>query len=1592
MMQTKHTFENLTPVVESFFLAPHFHYTPVSYPPTIKQQQLYHKQPLEGAICKVQDRTEHVTCEKAASNSLCTQAADGKETQQTIASLPICKKKARWSWNEFYSKNFRLLRKMGNQDGKLKKSSGDVQDGSEARPINGEHTKKGVRRALGKRGEHHGKKKSKSESKASVFSNLRIRKTLSKAKDGTCDSKEDVLGSQALQIEELDSACSVATKTPDLSLSADEGGLSDTDVDHFEIPHDIPAAALPIGEAQEGQRTSSGSDTDIYSFHSATEHDDLLSDIQQAIKLQHSQQEAVGSDANLLLSKLVGGSLGSSSTVLLDAVENVDQGLCNLISPLTEEPVHLIGSSASHHPNVLQELSYRESPNTAVANGEVATELNLPFPRSFRAEDETVQVSDAAEGLEIDTFTLQAVGLPTTSGDATISNSVSENDLGDPVWGPEETDGLFTESRTHKAEVLGSAVIGAQRRQAALSNNAGVKPYPPINPCYIKTTTRQLSSPNHSPFASPSNSPQFHRKQGQLLKQGSIMTRKQRSCSLAGNISRSADWTEELKNRQNKDLRNGSLTDFLGHGANGKMNGAESQPSVSRKSSTAQVSTMSLPNVFTGRTLLEKLFSQQTNAPEEAEKLCTQIIALGLLLPFSDCFREQCSKSAPQIPSTFNQDQLYTWAAVSQPTHSLDYLEGHFPHRVQTPWPPVSKPADAETVPERMPEIELKTKIQENEQITLNHHKDELKCTLITEEHANIIQQLEQTIEDLRTKLAEHEKQCIDLNICRDHNQDQNGVCSALFTGADNGQHMTAKQSVEVKSVQTSPIEQYSMKKVPFFCALPQPTDREIREKSTKIPSALDIQSHFTYYSELSVVLSPKPNSLQFDPRCFSDAASQCTEHSLEETMPLLPASPSTHIATSAAHMESITSSDSKAHIGEIPRILSPSLSCSNNLLPLSPLTNSPANIAIPFVSDQTEMPPPDMHIPCPPPLPSHLCIGTLQSLPPPPPPLPTGMGFHSLYPLPPPPPPPPPPFNHSIFGSGIPPPPPLPPRMGDITSNIAPPPPPPPPPPPLPLGMGAGSVSPFMINSQPPPPPPLPVAFGGSSAQSSISSLPPPPPPPPLPLSGQIPAPPTLLTSQMQGSVQLAFASAPVPGYLTPPLPTGLFAMGFTQDKGNRKAAIEPSKPMKPLYWTRIELHGRRDPSVPLVWEAVSEPKVDFHELETLFSKTAVKERKKPISDTITKTKTKQVVKLLSNKRSQAVGILMSSLHLDMKDIQHAVLKMDYSVVDLETLQALYENRAVSEEQEKIEKHVKASKNKDHSKPLDKPEQFLYELTTIPNFSERVFCILLHSTISENIGSIHRKLELIKKVCGALREDPAVLRVLGLVLAFGNYMNGGNRTRGQADGFALDILPKLKDVKSNDNTRNLLSYIVSYYLRHFDENAGKEECVFTLPEPHDLFQVSQMKFDDFQKDLRKIKKDLLACETEAAKVYQKSLEEHLQPFRDNMEEFLVKAKVEHEYAETFLAEVHSRFLETAAYFCVKPKLGEKEVSPHSFFSIWHEFSTDFKDCWKKENKVILQERLREAEEVYKQKKEKSLIIVKPKHESGIKAKLSLRS
>jgi len=60
-------------------------------------------------------------------------------------------------------------------------------------------------------------------------------------------------------------------------------------------------------------------------------------------------------------------------------------------------------------------------------------------------------------------------------------------------------------------------------------------------------------------------------------------------------------------------------------------------------------------------------------------------------------------------------------------------------------------------------------------------------------------------------------------------------------------------------------------------------------------------------------------------------------------------------------------------------------------------------------------------------------------------------------------------------------------------------------------------------------------------------------------------------------------------------------------------------------------------------------------------------------------------------------------------------------------------------------------------------------------------------------------------------------MRVLGLILSLGNYMNYGNFTRGNANGYELELLGKLADIHSNDKKATLLSVVAKLYIDQFD-------------------------------------------------------------------------------------------------------------------------------------------------------------------------------
>ncbi|XP_045530377.1 uncharacterized protein LOC123718052 isoform X1 [Pieris brassicae] len=609
---------------------------------------------------------------------------------------------------------------------------------------------------------------------------------------------------------------------------------------------------------------------------------------------------------------------------------------------------------------------------------------------------------------------------------------------------------------------------------------------------------------------------------------------------------------------------------------------------------------------------------------------------------------------------------------------------------------------------------------------------------------------------------------------------------------------------------------------------------------------------------------------------------------------------------------------------------------------------------------------PPTMPVSCPPPPPM-----PMPDMGPPPPPMP-GMG-------PPPPPmpgmgPPPPPMP----GMGPPPPPmpgmgPPPPPM----PGMGPPPPPMPgmgpPPPPMP-GMGP---PPPPMPSMGPPPPPLP-GIGPSSTSNAG------PPPPPIPGIGP---PPPLMTDM--GPPPPPSPSGPAP-FPTPPV--GGWSM---QRSTLRKPPIKPAAPMKPLYWTRILANsahngqGEVDSGLKPLWLEIDETRLDnIDEFMDLFSRQVVKAPVKKKVEVKTKI---QPVKILDSRRSQNVGIFVQSSHLEFSEIENAIYNFDTSVVSLEVLQQMYELRATNEELEMIKEHLS---NKPEI-PLDKPEAFLHDLSGIPNFAERISCFMFQAEFEDAVNTTMHKLDNLKHTCEFLTNNESLKQLFAIILTLGNYMNGGNGQRGQADGFGLEILAKLKDVKSKQSTVTLLHFIVKTYMRQRG-GALSTECTLPVCEPGDVQRAAAIDFADVSAHLGSLRKQLEGCKEKMSKVvdaYERNQADvanenkRIEVFKDKMTTFINAAEEKLKTEDENLSECKNKFISTVKFYQYKPRCGSiEDCEPKEFFSLWTSFCSDFKDIFKKEEQLAIKEKLKETKKMHEVRKAQT--VTQPKKEGGLKARL----
>lgn len=146
--------------------------------------------------------------------------------------------------------------------------------------------------------------------------------------------------------------------------------------------------------------------------------------------------------------------------------------------------------------------------------------------------------------------------------------------------------------------------------------------------------------------------------------------------------------------------------------------------------------------------------------------------------------------------------------------------------------------------------------------------------------------------------------------------------------------------------------------------------------------------------------------------------------------------------------------------------------------------------------------------------------------------------------------------------------------------------------------------------------------------------------------------------------------------------------------------------------------------------------------------------------------------------------------------------------------------------------------------------------------------------------------------------------------------MNGGNRDRGQADGFGLEILPKLRDVKSNDNSTSLLEFVVRAYIKEcYQEVSSMETVAFPLVEPADIEKCSTVQFGEIEADIQRL--NTIIAETKSLKtiVLRKCEEEEgcdydkcVKMFKQKIDDFLGRAQKQAKEQEENLKDCKKKY------------------------------------------------------------------------------------
>ncbi|XP_059086529.1 disheveled-associated activator of morphogenesis 1-A-like isoform X3 [Tigriopus californicus] len=450
-------------------------------------------------------------------------------------------------------------------------------------------------------------------------------------------------------------------------------------------------------------------------------------------------------------------------------------------------------------------------------------------------------------------------------------------------------------------------------------------------------------------------------------------------------------------------------------------------------------------------------------------------------------------------------------------------------------------------------------------------------------------------------------------------------------------------------------------------------------------------------------------------------------------------------------------------------------------------------------------------------------------------------------------------------------------------------------------------------------------------TSSSSVSFAPPAPPPPAPPMAPPPPGPP-------------------------PPPMIGGGSLSLLPKVGVRKNIPQSSNPLKSFNWSKLpdcKVQGT-------IWTELEETKLyktlDLAEVDKLFS--AYQKNGLLVDGSIedlrsmgTLGRRNKIISVIDSRRAQNCTILLSKLKLSNEEITKAIMSMDSrDQFPADMVEQMLKFTPTPEERALLDEHA------DEIDHLARADRFLFELSKITHYEQRLRTLHYKKKFHIWFSEIKPKIQAVLEASKEVQRSKRLKKMLEIILAFGNYMNRGQR--GNAVGFKLSSLTRIADTKSSCNKNmTLLHYIADTCNDKF------RECLMLDADLPHIKDASKVNMKELEKDMNMLRNGM------------KEVEREIEFFRtqpaSNGDRYLLVMKEFSAKTGVRLSELEDLFIDMKARFDRVCKLfSDDPATTHSdeFFGVFDLFITTFNEA-KQENDNIKKKK-EEEEKITKQQQE----------------------